>query len=128
MNTQILKSKSPISLALLMYVTTVSAMLIAVIQPLFASNADDFGISNAIIIVIAGCIGILFGLAVGTLYFRNRLAMAAGIANGLCVGVLCGALVQIPSEHFNRGAIVCFAGSLMLIILLCFAARFQKHA
>lgn len=114
---------NPITLMLLFYVLTASAIIASSYQYIRADKNYSLGqITNSII--LGAIIGVFIGIVV---MFRRKSYVWMAPLLGPLLGVAIGPLIRIKIEYFSSLIALSFGGCWFLIVMMCVAARFKRR-
>ncbi len=118
--------ESPISVALLFYLVTISGIAAACVRSLTTSEFATWS-ATAQSGIGAGLFGLVSGIVAGFVYRSRGLDFFIMPIVGTIVGVFSGLLLLVGVEHFYGIVFNAFVGSWLLIVFMLVAARLQKN-
>ena len=116
--------RNPISIAMLFYVLTLSAIVAACLSRLSGDSRITY-VSLGTAIAGGTFTGLLIGFLGGTFYFKSVRASLIGFGMGAIVGTVAGALTLIREANFIPLMAITFNGCWLMIVVMLFAARWQ---
>lgn len=121
------KQRSPLTMAMLFYVVTVSGIISACLRTLVGNQAVTT--QSMTVVLLAGIvIGLIGGGLIGLVYFKTIKAGFIASSMGILVGGLAGGLALVDGKYFMEVTFIAFGGSWMLILIMLLSARFRQDA
>lgn len=115
----------PLSVALLFYIVTVSAIATACLRTLANNEFATWEATTQISIAVAG-LGLVCGVIAGFVYRTSGLDFFLLPVVGCVVGAFSGLLLLIDAKYFTEVLLLAFSGCWVLIVGMLLVARFQS--
>ena len=119
-----LKSRNPLTMAMMFYVVTIGGIVSASMRSL-SESAVATNESLVRLCSIGGAIGFTLGSALGFFIFRKSSALMAGGVIGTLVGTVAGGLALIETKNFLEISLLAFGGCWLLVVVMLLSARFN---
>lgn len=116
-------SRSPISIALLLYIITLCGIVSAVLSKI-RDNETTTWQSLAWAIGLGWLAGFFLAVFLGTVWYRRIKAAFACLLTGSIVGPIAGGMVLVDSKHLPQLAIMVLGGCWLLLLVFTFSYRY----
>jgi hypothetical protein len=101
------------------------AVLAAGVSPLVRVEEGPSGVELIGAIGLGAGSGMFVGLLAGTFQFRRGLGLLLGMASGLVIGGVAGAMALVPSAYVTASAAAMTAGSALVVGVAMLMGRAQ---
>ncbi len=118
--------QSPISVALMFYIVTMSAIAVACLRSVASNEFATWG-ATAQCIAGSGALGLISGVVSGFVYRSRGLDFFLMPIAGSVVGAFAGILLLVDVQHYLEILFVAFLGSWLLIATMLLATRLQTR-
>lgn len=115
----------PLSVALLFYIVTVSAIATACLRTLADNEFATWAATTQTSIAASG-LGLVSGAVAGFVYRTRGLDFFLLPVVGCVIGAFSGLLLMVDEKYFTEVVLLAFSGCWVLIIGMLLVARFQS--